>query len=160
MIDTNMRTEIKFLNNLLRSTSFTKRWIVCCLLFAVTVQTLCHGVVLCFEEDGRVEIEYSAGVGRKCCPPLNDKLDGTSFPVLSENRRDDSCGLCTDVSLFISAEKCHWSDFLTLDRLVSFLNVSPCLYDVFVCTDTGKVPHSISRVAFHITTTQTVILQV
>ena len=158
MID--MKTEIKFFNNLLNSTSFTKRWIVCCLLFAVTVQTLCHGVVLCFEEDGRIEIEFNSGADGKCCLPSNDKAVGSSFPILSRIESEDSCGLCIDVPLFIKAEKSNWAGFLTFGQLVSFLNVSQCLYDVFDCADTWKVLPPISLVVFHISTTQTVILQV
>jgi len=153
-----MNIPVKSLNTLIKSDSFTKQWLVYCLLFAVTVQTLCHGVVLCFEEDGRVEIELNSG--RKCCLSFNDKSDGPSFPIISEKGCDDSCGLCIDVPLFISAEKSNGAGFLTLDRLISFLNVSPYLYNVFKHTDTWKNSPFISPVAYHISTAQTVILQV
>lgn len=149
----------KILSNIIR---FSKNWIVYCLLFTITAQSLSTGVVLCFENDGRMEVE--SGSDGKCCQTFN-KIFQKSFTFISnEQDSDNSCGICVDVPLYITAEKKHSSEptSLKLKQFISTLYASSLSYAALIEKSCPKTSFSllIFRNISPITSLQSVILQV
>lgn len=145
----------KILSNTIR---FSKSWIVYCLLFAMAIQSSSPGVVLCFENDGHIEVEF--GSNGECCQPFNETTQKTLTFISSEQDSNGHCGICVDVPLYITSEKKHNTATIVLDQLVSLLQTSSystTLIDQSTLRNTSPL---ISTTAFHISTIQTVILQV
>ena len=140
---------------------FSKSRIVCCLLFAITIQSLTPGVVLCFENDGHIEVEFESN--RKCCKAFNEPFQKSFTFIFSEQRFNNSGDICEDIPLYITAEKKHNTEQELLNAFVSALNaLSSSFYDTHIeksfptASFNFLIPINISP----ITSLQTVILQV
>ena len=103
-------------SNILNNTVFFKRCLVYCLLFAVIVQSSNFGVVLCFERDGGVEIEF--GSNEQCCQPFNRDLEESSIFVSKGDYGNNHCGICVDFPLYITAKKSNCSGSVVLEKLI------------------------------------------
>lgn len=150
--------KIKSDKNLLKIIFFSKRLIIICLLFCIIAQSFPQGIVLCFEDDGRFEVEF--GSKEQCCQAFNESSRNASSIIFSEQDYNSHCGTCLDVVLCITAEKNRKSKSFILDQLVSLLQKSSYFVILF---DKSTLKNSflvIPTTAFHIATTQTVILLV
>ncbi len=136
-----------------------KHWIVYCLLFAITIQSLTSGVVLCFENDGHIVVEF--GSNEKCCSSFYETSQKTPNVISIDQDFNSSCGTCFDVPLYISAEKKNNYESIDRDFLLTLVQTSSTSSTSFISPQTLKTPfHPILTTSFHISTIQTAILQV
>ncbi|MGR3177294.1 MAG: hypothetical protein ACUZ8E_04490 [Candidatus Anammoxibacter sp.] len=128
----------------------------------MTVLSLSPGVVLCFENDGHIEVEF--GLNGECCLPFNEALQKPFTFISSEQDCNSFCEICVDVPLYITAERKHNDESIVLDLLVSLLQTasySTAVTTLFFDQPTLRNPfHTVSITAFHVSTIQTVILLV
>jgi len=150
--------QINSSKTILNSIRLPKHWFAFCLLIAITVQSLTPGVVLCFEDDGHLEVEF--GSNGECCQPFDGNAIKSSSFISNERVCHSSCGLCVDIPLYISAEKKHNSKSLELDHLIALLHSSLCTASFIDNTTSINSFQSIPTTVYLISTIQTVILQV
>ncbi|MGR3319784.1 MAG: hypothetical protein ACUZ8O_15060 [Candidatus Anammoxibacter sp.] len=128
----------------------------------MAVQSLCPGVVLCFEDDGHIVVEF--GSNGECCQGFNETTQKSFIFISSEQDCDSHCGICVDVPLYIKAEKKHNDESIALDQLTSLLQTASYFTAVttsFLDQPTSRSTfHTVFTTAFHISTIQTVILRV
>jgi len=58
-------------------------------------------VVLCFEADGKVAVEYSRN--GTCCSSSSVKVFARSYSIIGNPLDSDNCGTCLDVPILLSA---------------------------------------------------------
>lgn len=92
------KADMKTSTNILKS--FLVAWL--CLVSMVDLKSL-PGFVLCFGEDGHIELEIS--VDDKCGPETRHA--GTAAAFRSEDA--EHCGECSDVPLFSQAMQSHFT---------------------------------------------------
>ena len=136
-----------------------KRLVLICLLICFVMQSLTTGIVLCFGDDGHVELEV--GLKGECCQTSKDAAQDPITFLLGEHDSNTCCGICNDIPLYITSEKKHNSNVR-----YSFKFSISLLPLVFSCGATGnesqrKVTFKyFSPSAFHISRMHTTILQV
>lgn len=142
------------------SIKFPKHWIVYCLLFAITIQSLTPGVVLCLEDDGHIEVEFT--LEGACCQDFKWSSQETLTFISSQQNNEADCGICVDIPLAITAEKKHDTEQKPLNNLISAQYATAISYDPHVKkTLLGEsFILSISRNTSHVTYLQTIIIQV
>lgn len=154
--------QVKYSQILLSIIRFPKRWIIYCLLLAITLQSATQGVVLCFEGDGRIEVEF--GSKWECCQAFKWAAKESSTFISSEQDYKDynsSCGICVDVPLYITAEKKHNTESINSDQFTPLLHKFS--YDSAIHINQSSLKNyspSIPTTSFYISTIQTVILQI
>ncbi|MGR3218378.1 MAG: hypothetical protein ACUZ8H_00990 [Candidatus Anammoxibacter sp.] len=129
----------------------------------MSVLSLSPGVVLCFEKDGHIEVEF--GSNGECCPSFNETMQKACRFISAKQDCDSHCGICVDVPLFIKAAKKHNTESSIHDQLISLLQ-TPSYPTASTTTFLGQLVlrsallPTVSTTAFHISTIQTVILLV
>lgn len=148
----------KSLKILLNGIGFAKKGILLCLLFCIFVQSFPQGIVLCFENDGHMDVEF--GSKNEFYQTFDNDFQ-ESFTFISEEKDcNKACGICVDVPLYIAAEKIDNSKSIVLDQLILLLKSLPYLTTLTYLSALKNTFNLIPTTAFHISTTQTVILQV
>ncbi len=111
----------KILSGIIR---FPKHLIAYCLLFAITIQSLAPGIVLCFENSDDTEVNFC--LKEKCCSlsesseQLFHELDFRTQPL------DDSCKKCVEVPLYKSLNQKNSTEEKPVNLLTLALSTSPC----------------------------------
>lgn len=129
--------QINLLKIISSSIRFQRNWIVYCLLFVITVQSIAPEVVLCFGNCDDTEVDFC--LKKKCCSFLESTgqlLHG--FDCKAQQPLDDSCKKCVEIPLFKSLNQKNSTKENPVNLLALALYTSSCFFVSYIAKSSTK----------------------
>ncbi len=103
---------------------FQRNWIVYCLLFAMTIQSLAPGVVLCFENCDDTEVDFC--VKEKYCSLYENSGQLSHESDFNAQPMDDYCKKCVEIPIYKSLNQKSSKEENPVNQLTLVLFTSFC----------------------------------